>query len=123
MANKEEKIVANWSGLDTAVSKFLVFLKDCSKHKPFEDWHVVFSLGTVARVCNSFDEITVYPKDRDIGTHRLPNKEYLKELEAKNEKTFQTQSKIPNEVGKAIRRAYKLLYTDGYPYPGGEGSD
>lgn len=122
------------------MDSFLSFLKgSISVYKPktegdvFSDWHIVFSGGTIVRICSS----NMYGKEFQgyelcsegsyqdkYPTHRLKSKADLKNILTDNIKVWNSQKDaLPDMHGKVLRIAYDILIEDGYPYPGGEGSD
>lgn len=117
--------VATWRDRDLAVTKLLTFLKAAGELGQ-KDWHVVFSCGTVARVKSTVPVQNSYPDARDAGYERIDDNAYLDQVIEDNRRTFEEQSTaaaLTIEERKVVKQAYHMLYSDGYPYPGGDGAD
>lgn len=121
MASSEETVNrVRWYDLDKAVGMLVDSMKN---GKIFNSgWYVVFSMGTIVACNKNLLKTDTYPINRDRGEHRITDKNYATRVEELNKKTFEGQIKL-DEIGKYINHAYTILYTDGYPHPGGEGSD
>lgn len=117
---------SSWTQVEDATSRFLGFLHGAvEKGGPLKDWHAIFSIGTVTRIRDGTPEFTGYsplwPKEE---REHFTSEEGARAIHARNVRTWESQRSHPDpDVQRAIRRAYHLLTQDGYPYPGGEGSD
>ena len=121
-----------WTEVKEAINFFVNdFMKACViKGGPFKEgeWHVVFAFGTVVRfnlAASAPNEIWEYNpnSDDDYPTHRFQKKKDLTRQLKDNVKEWtavlQSQSKYTN----VIRTAYKIMFSSGYPLPGGMGAD
>jgi hypothetical protein len=115
----------NWALLQDAIAGLYVFLKGIPASAEF--WHVIFRCGTVVRLrALSGDEFVGY--DHPESSYIFPtteeeNDEVIDRILEDNRRIWETQSKIPGDVGKAIRIGYAPLIARGYPYPGGAAAD
>src|SRR5688572_29579332 len=111
----------SWSLIDEASETFLKFLQEGEKKS--KNWHVIFKMGTVARIEAKSKEFAGYETSTyKIPEHRVPNKKDRKDMLRENKAVWQKQKAIPGEIGKAVRQGYEMLIGDGYPFPGGEGA-
>ena len=93
----------------------------------FSDWHVIFKGGTIARIDFSIhtDEFNVYDDTYRDGypMHRV-SEDVFESILSTNIKVWESQKNLyDGDKGRVLCTAYKILINDGYPYPGGEGSD
>lgn len=122
-----DKQFAEWRGFNIAMVKFEDFLKKAVvAGGALKDWHVVFALGTVARFDLAAEtEFTGYDGEYSEGfpEHRVGNPDTIQEIIQHNIQNWERQKTTGGDVGKALRVGYRIMLKDGYPYPGGEGSD
>lgn len=116
----------SWKEFDRALNTFHDFLKFATlAGGPLRDYHVIFRMGTVARLSLELPEFTEYTGEyvENYPAHRIPDDE-LGNIIKHNIHTWELQRNVlSGDVGRAVKIAYKLLIDDKYPYPGGDGSD
>lgn len=118
-----------WTRIDEAVNRFVRFLQGAvNVGGPLASWHVIFDMGTVARIepdqlaCQFAGYDGKYIAD--YPTHRLESEDILTDIISCNVQVWESQKdQLSGDANRAIRAGYQLLTDDGYPYPGGQGSD
>lgn len=112
-----------WNDADVSIDMFKKFLIGAvKKGGPILQYHVIFSMGTIARLDLEQVEFTGYDSFDRYPTERI-KPEHLDDIIKDNIETWHRQKNmLDGDLGKALRIAYKQLDDDGYPYPGA-GSD
>jgi hypothetical protein len=115
-----EKYVG-WGHFDQVLQRWL----DHLAIGPNTQWHVIFSMGTVCGLrLEGSSPFTGYTEGywEDWPMHRVQGR--FDDIRADITHTWELQrDQLPGNPGVALRAAYGVLVGDGYPYPGGGGSD
>ena len=118
--------MASWIKVNDATESFVRFLTTAVKHAPLTDWHVIFSMGSVARVKPGVDNFNLNANAYTFSwpVNRLEDPNDKQKIILDNVKIFNhANANVTGDVGNALRAAYRMLITDGYPVPGTSGSD
>ena len=124
----------DYKDIQPCVDEFLDFLKgSIDKYIPkfdgdkYGEWHAIFKGGTVAKIdpVQNVPEFQGYTDSYREGypVHRVSSDALGDLLQANVDVWNRQKDKLDGDKGKALRIAYSMLISDGYPYPGGEGSD
>ncbi len=116
-----------WSFLPETVDKFHEFLTAATNSAgPLQDWHVIFDMGTVVRITPAdiaLDPVVDFGANyvQDFPVDRIDDDKFDLNIIEQNTAVYNAQRDI-GDPG-VISAAYNALISDGYPYPGGQGSD
>lgn len=108
----------DWSDSNATIESFVQFLELATAGKTLQDYHVIFTMGTMVRLRTGDPEFTGYTG------------QYLENLPVdvaavldENIAIWDVQKTIPGEHGRAVRIAYKRIIDDAYSPPGDRKSE